>query len=409
MATLWRFCHEELTMDKPTRWIIHLDMDAFYASVEVLDNPKLKGLPVIVGGLGTRGVVSTASYAARARGVHSAMPISQAKRLCPEGIFLQVRMARYQELSAQIMDIFHQYTPLVEPLSLDEAFLDVTGSIKLFGSAPEISGQIKKQVLTETGLTVSAGVATQKHLAKIASGFQKPDGLTVVEEGTEKSFLWPLPLKKLWGVGQVTLKTLESWNLKTIGDLAQLPVVDVIRKLGNSGHKLWLLANCVDERGVEPDRAIKSIGHEETYARDIDGEEVINRELLALAVKVAQRLRAHQLKGRTVSLKIRNNYFKTWTRSKTLSKGLDDHHEIYHLAQELFPVDKKGPWRLLGIIVSNFLEESNLASPERDLFGSLPPTASDPRLLTAMDQINERFGQSGVQLASLIDKNSCKG
>jgi DNA polymerase-4 len=394
-------------MPDSTRWIIHLDMDAFYASVEMLDNSALKGLPVIIGGLGTRGVVSTASYAARARGVHSAMPIAQARRLCPEGVYLPVRMARYQEISAKIMAIFHKYTPLVEPLSLDEAFLDVTGSIKLFGSAPNIASRLKNDVLAETGLTVSAGVSTQKHLAKIASGFHKPNGLTVIEEGEEKSFLWPLPLNKLWGVGQVTLKTLESWGLKTIGDLAQLPVVDVIRKLGNSGHKLWQLANCQDERQVEPERVIKSIGHEETYAKDIDGEDTINRQLLALAVKVAQRLRAHQFKGRTVTLKLRDNHFKTWTRSKTLDQGLDDHQEIFLLAKGLFPPEKKGPWRLLGISVSNLFGRAELTT-EGDLFGSLNTTTTDPRLLKAMDQINERFGQAGLKPASLLDKSSQK-
>jgi DNA polymerase-4 len=395
-------------MGNPTKWIIHLDMDAFYASVEALDNPALIGLPVIVGGLGARGVVSTASYPARARGVHSGMPISQAQGLCPDGVYLPVRMARYQEISAQVMAIFRQYTPLVEPLSLDEAFLDVTGSIKLFGSAPQIATRLKKQIFAETGLTVSAGVATQKHLAKIASGFQKPDGLTVIEEGTEKDFLWPLPLAKIWGVGRVTLKNLQSWGLSTIGDLANKPVEEVIRKLGNSGHKLWLLANCQDEREVEPEKAIKSIGHEETYAKDIGEADTIYRELLALSVKVAQRLRAHQLKGRTVVVKARDKSFKTWTRSRTLSRGLDDHQEIYQWARQLFPHDKKGPWRLLGVTVSNFPAESDQTAPENDLFSSQTPT-SDSRLASAMDQINERFGKAGLKPATLLDKPDREG
>jgi DNA polymerase-4 len=379
-------------------------MDAFYASVEVLDNPALKGLPVIVGGLFSRGVVSTASYEARAKGVHSALPMARAKYLCPEGIFLPVRMARYQEISAQIMDIFQKYTPLVEPLSLDEAFLDVSGSIRLFGPAAEIAVQIKKQVLEDTGLTISAGVATQKHIAKIASGFQKPDGLTIVWEGEEKNFLWPLPLGKLWGVGQVTQKTLESWGLKTIGDLAKQPVEFVVRKMGKSGHKMWLLANGIDDRNVDPGRTIKSIGHEDTFAEDINGIEAINRELLALAVKVAKRLRAHNLKGFTVTLKVRNFSFKTWTRSKTLSKALDDHQEIYQLAKDLFPQDKNGPWRLLGISVSNFSEKPESIPVQRDLFTQepIPEYSSDPRLLNAMDRINELFGADGIKPASLL-------
>jgi DNA polymerase-4 len=393
-----------------TRWIIHLDLDAFYASAETLDNPALKGSPIIVGGLGTRGVVSTASYEARAKGVHSAMPIAQARRLCPEGVYLPVRMARYQELSVQVMAIFRRYTPLVEPLSLDEAFLDVTGSLKLFGPASEIAARVKKEVLAETGLTISAGVATQKHIAKIASGFKKPDGLTIVAAGLEKDFLWPMPLSRLWGVGQATLKTLESWGLKTIADLAQLSEKTMEARLGNFGRKLWLLANCVDDRGVEPERIVKSIGHEETYALDIDGEETINRELLALALKVGKRLRASQLKGRTLTLKVRNGSFKTWTRSRTLAKGLDDHLEIYRLAKELFPRDKKGPWRLLGISASNFEEDSDLNVPtQRDLFGFREPVA-DSRLLKALDQINERFGEAGLKPASLLEKpkRKCK-
>jgi DNA polymerase-4 len=383
------------------RWIIHLDMDAFYASVEVLDNPSLKGRPVIVGGLFSRGVVSTASYEARARGVHSALPLAVAKKLCPEGVYLPVRMARYQEISSVVMSVFRRYTPLVEPLSLDEAFLDVTGSIKLFGPAPNIAAAIKKDVFSETGLTISAGVATQKHLAKIASGHKKPDGLTIIEEGQEQDFLWPLPISKLWGVGQVTQKTLESWGLKTIGDLASLPAETVVRKLGNSGYKLWLLANCHDDREVEPERVIKSIGHEDTYAVDIEDPESIYRELLALAVKVGRRLRAHELKGLTVTLKVRNSEFKTWTRSKTLSQPLDDHKEIYRLVRELFPKEKKGPWRLLGISVSNF--PGTQTQTQRDLF-TPQEQSSDPRLLDAMDTINERFGQDGLQPASLLDK-----
>ncbi|MDR0548664.1 MAG: DNA polymerase IV [Deltaproteobacteria bacterium] len=390
-------------MAEVTRWIIHLDMDAFYASVEILDNPSLKGLPVIVGGLGDRGVVSTASYAARAKGVRSAMPIVQARRLCPEGIYLWPKMARYQELSAKVMDIFQRYTPLVEPLSLDEAFLDVTGSLKLFGSAPEIAARVKKEVLAETGLTVSAGVATQKHIAKIASGFQKPDGLTVIQAGGEKDFLWPLPLSRLWGVGPATLKTLESLGLKIIGDLAKTPAKAMEAKLGNSGLKLWLLANCEDEREVEPDRIVKSIGHEETYAIDIDGEEAINRELLALSVKVAKRLRANQLKGRTLTLKIRSQNFKTFTRSRTLSLGLDVHLDIYRLAKELFPWEKKGPYRLLGISASNFVAEGDLEYPQEDLFGP-PKPAPNARLAKALDKINDRFGEAGLKPASLLDK-----
>jgi DNA polymerase-4 len=333
--------------------------------------------------------------------------MATARRLCPEGIFLSPRLSRYREISDQVMEIFRRYTPLVEPLSLDEAFLDVTGSIKLFGPAPEIAVRIKKEIQAETGLTASAGVATQKHIAKIASGFQKPDGLTVAPAGTERDFLWPLPLSRLWGVGSVTLKTLEALNLKTIGDLAKTPIERLKAKLGNSGQKLWLLANCVDDRQVEPEREAKSIGHEETYPIDIDGEESVNRELLALSVKVAKRLRDNQLKGRTLTIKVRGANFSTWTRSRTVSKGLDDHLEIYRLAKALFPWEKKGPYRLLGVTASHFSEESDRGLFDGDLFGP-PEPAANSQLLKAMDRINERFGEAGLKPASLLDKSGRK-
>ncbi|MDR2353912.1 MAG: DNA polymerase IV, partial [Deltaproteobacteria bacterium] len=306
------------------KWIIHLDLDSFFASVEVLDNPKLKGQPVIVGGLGPRGVVSTASYEARAFGVHSALPMSQARKLCPQGVFLWGRMERYQELSQQVMEIFHRYTPLVEPLSLDEAFLDVTGSISLFGLAPEIAKRIKNEVFQECGLTISAGVATQKHLAKIASGMNKPDALTVVPQGQELEFLWPLDLKELWGVGKVTLVKLREMGLKTIGDLAKLPEGTLVSKFGESGRNLWLLANGKDEREVETVREAKSIGAEETYDRNIMGSEVVFRELLALSFKVSERLRKHSFRGYTLTVKFRDPKFKTNTRSRTVGYPLEE-------------------------------------------------------------------------------------
>ncbi|MDR2441894.1 MAG: DNA polymerase IV, partial [Deltaproteobacteria bacterium] len=237
-----------------TRWIIHLDLDSFYASVEILDNPDIRGQPVIVGGLGPRSVVSTCSYEARAMGVHSGQPTSEARRLCPSGVYLGVRMDRYRELSSQVMAIFKRYTPLVEPLSLDEAFLDVTGSISIFGPPPQIAERIRSEVKAETGLTVSAGVSTVKHIAKIASGFLKPDGLTVVEAGQEMAFLRPLDISKLWGVGLVTAKTLRSLDLNTIGQVADKPKSFFVNRFGEVGRHLWELANAIDSRSVEPDR-----------------------------------------------------------------------------------------------------------------------------------------------------------
>ena len=255
--------------EKWEKAIIHLDMDAFYAAVEVLDNPTLRGKPVIVGGGKERGVVSSASYEARKFGVHSAQPIATAMRLCRHGIFLPVRMRRYKEVSQRIFEIFHRFSPLVEPLSLDEAFVDITGSIRLFGPPEEIASKIKQQVVTETGLKVSAGVAPSKFVAKIASDIQKPDGFTIVPQRKIKDFLNPLPIDKLWGVGKATRETLSHLGVKTIGDLGRLPSELLVRRLGKQGIHLHLLAQGIDDREVETERGVKSVGHEETYAADI--------------------------------------------------------------------------------------------------------------------------------------------
>ncbi|MDR2460353.1 MAG: DNA polymerase IV [Deltaproteobacteria bacterium] len=392
-----------------TKWIIHLDLDSFFAAVEVLDNPELKGKPVIVGGLGPRGVVSTASYEARAYGVHSALPMSRAKALCPHGVFLWVRMDRYHEFSEQVMDIFHRYTPLVEPLSLDEAFLDVTGSISLFGSPPDIARRIKNEVNSETGLTISAGVATQKHLAKIASGMNKPDGLTIVPEGKELDFLRPLDLKELWGAGKVTLAKLHALGLKTVGDLAKYPRNLIGKKMGETGLHLWELANGHDDREVCPYRESKSLGAEETYDEDISGKELVSRELLGLSVKVAARLRASGYAGRTLTVKLRDGNFKTITRSKTLAEPLEDHMALFSLALNLVPTGKWGPYRLLGIQVSNLLDKNDmLPEPPQpqtlfDLAGPKLPRC-DPKLTTAMDLINTKFGSRGLTPATLLEK-----
>jgi DNA polymerase-4 len=397
------------TPGKPagTRWIIHLDMDAFYASVEILDNPALKGLPVIIGGNVPRSVVSTCSYEARAKGVHSGMPGTTAYRLCPEGIFLNVRMERYKEISAQVMSIFRRYTPLVEPLALDEAFLDVTGSIKLFGPAHEMAEKIRQDVFSETGLTVSAGVATIKHLAKIASGFKKPNGLTYIEAGQELAFIRPLDVRKLWGVGQATEKTLRLMGINTAGELADLPCDYVQARLGKSGLRLWRLANGIDEREVEPSREAKSIGNEWTYPEDIDGEETVNRELLALAVKVSARLREAGFGALTISVKARDHKFKTYTRSRTVANPLADHLQLHSLALELFPWDKKGPWRLLGLSASN-LTLPGQRRKRLTLFDNIEAPSEggiDPKLVEAMDAVNRRFGRDGLKPATLLSRD----
>ncbi|MDR3153247.1 MAG: DNA polymerase IV [Deltaproteobacteria bacterium] len=397
--------------DVSSKRIIHLDLDSFYASAEVLDDPRLAGLPLVVGGLGPRGVVSTASYEARAFGVKSGMPTARARTLCPQAVFLPGRMRRYQELSAQVMGIFRRYTPLVEPLALDEAFLDVTGSQAGHGPAEEIAGRLRGEVKAETGLTVSAGVSTVKHVAKVASGLNKPNALTVVPYGRETEFLWPLPLKKLWGAGEVTVRKLEAMGLATIGDLAALPEARLASALGENGRRLWNLAWARDPREVVPVREAKSVGAEETYDSDIFGEAAVRRELLHLSLKVAARLRSAGLAGVTLTLKLRDPSFRTLTRARTQEALLDDHKAIFALADSLRPKGPAGPYRLLGIQVSGLAGPGGAPPPARrprPLFpASLPEETlpkADRRLVRAMDDINSRFGDGSLKPATLLEK-----
>ncbi|MEW6220179.1 MAG: DNA polymerase IV, partial [Thermodesulfobacteriota bacterium] len=280
------------------RTILHLDMDAFYASVEVLDRPELAGRPVIVGGSGSRSVVAAASYEARALGVHSAQPMARARQLCPHGSFLPVRMGRYRQVSASILAIFLDHTPLVEPLSLDEAFLDVTASQTLFGPAAAIAARIKARVRAELGLTVSAGVAPTKLVAKIASDLEKPDGLTIVPADQVQAFLAPLPVGRLWGVGATAQRELALLGVRTIGDLARLPVEVLRRRFGQAGQAMHDHALGLDERPVEPERPALSLGREETFEEDITDRVQAEDALLGLAMAVARRLRRHGLAGR---------------------------------------------------------------------------------------------------------------
>jgi len=385
-----------------TRAIIHLDMDAFYAAVEVLDAPELRGKPVIVGGSKERGVVSSASYEARKFGVHSAQPIATAARLCPQGVFLPVRMWRYQEVSQHIFRIFQGFSPLVEPLSLDEAFLDVTGSTRLFGTPEEIARKIKEQVVEETGLTVSAGVAPSKFVAKIASDMQKPDGLTVVPEGKVKAFLEPLPIEKLWGVGKATRKTLANLGVKTIGDLGLLSSKLLMKKLGKQGLHLYLLAKGVDQREVEPEREVKSIGHEDTYPMDISDLGEARKQLLSLANRVAKRLRRYGFVGRTVTLKVKYFDFVQITRSITLGEPTDDSRKIFQTCCDLLGKTEVGkrPVRLLGISLSQLSDSDE--TKQLALF-----TEADPdkrrRLNRALDTISEKFGDEAIVPGTLLD------
>lgn len=412
-----------------SRAILHVDMDAFYASVEILDNPDLQGKPVIVGGAGARGVVASCSYEARAYGVRSAMPSSRARRLCPHAVFVAGRYDRYSEVSRQIHAVFESFTPLVEGISLDEAFLDVTGSIRLFGPAPHIAAEIRKRIQSDLGLGCSVGVAPSKFLAKLASEAAKPrsslkgvvpgQGVVIVQPGSELVFLHPLPIEALWGVGPATAERLRRLGVTTVGELATLPPATVEAAVGKaSGSHLLRLANGIDDRHVEPDREVKSISHEETYAVDRTDADGLHTEAVRMSDSVASRMRKAGLTGRTVTLKIRYGDFRTLTRSKTLPKGIQDGHAVATVACELLEaVDLGEGIRLLGVGVSN-LTADGLQPLQMQLFpesgGGLSTEAGAGegfggeeqvkwRSATgAIDSIRDRFGDSAVAPAATV-------
>ena len=384
--------------------IIHVDMDAFFVSVELLDQPELRGKPVVVGGDGERGVVAAASYEARSFGVYSAMSSVQARRLCPHAIFLRGRYDRYSEVSANVMAIFRDVTPLVEPLSLDEAFLDVSGALRLFGEAPVIAGALRQRVLDEQGLTCSVGVASTKFVAKLATGAAKPkasekgpqfgSGVFVVQPDETLGFLRPLPVESLWGVGPATLAKLHRIGVLTIADLADLPEENVVAVLGRSqGRHLHSLSNGHDERSVEPDRAMKSIGHEETFAHDHHLRSTLDRELVQFADAVASRLRAQGLVARTIQLKVRFGDFTTITRSTTLAVSVDDSHSLLEAGRHLLElVDPAQGVRLLGLSVSGLSSDSS-KQLTFDEATSGPGWQEADRMI---DEIRARFGDDAI-------------
>jgi len=379
-------------------------MDAFYPSVEALDNPALKGKPVIVGGSRERGVVSSASYEARKFGVHSAQPMATAMRLCPQGIFLPVRMRRYKEVSRQVFEIFYRFTPLVEPLSIDEAFLDVTGSLRLFGQPESIAEKIKRCVLEETGLTVSAGVAPNKFVAKIASDMDKPDGLTIVPSDRVREFLDPLPIEKMWGVGKATREALMRLKVRTFKDLRQMPVKVLEKKFGKYGLKMHQLSMGIDEREVVADHEVKSISHEETFSQDIQDIDAGKKEILRLSNKVAHRARKMQAAGRTITLKVKYSDFRQITRAETLSSPTDDGFEIYSTACRLLRKTAVGmrPVRLLGISLSQLSfhgAESQFSLFERD-----EQFKKRKSLNMALDSLYEKHGENSVRPGTLLEK-----
>ncbi|MGH8982544.1 MAG: DNA polymerase IV, partial [Acidimicrobiia bacterium] len=334
--------------------ILHVDLDAFYASVEQLADPALRGRPVVVGGLGSRGVVAAASYEARRFGIHSAMPMARARRACPDAVFLAPRFDAYTDASRAVMTVLRSFTPLVEPLALDEAFLEVAGVRRLHGTGPEIGIAIRARVRDETGLVASVGVASTKHVAKLASEEAKPDGLLVIGAGEELAFLHPLDVGRLWGVGPATRKRLERMGVHTVGDVAALPEESLVHTLGVAqGRHLHALAWNHDERAVEPHQTAKSIGHEETFPRDISDRAQLERELLRMSERVGSRLRAAGMAGRTVSLKLRYGDFRTITRSRTTTESTDVGAHIGVVARALLDaVDVGDGVRLLGVSVA---------------------------------------------------------
>jgi len=384
------------------RTVLHVDMDAFYAAVEQRDRPELRGRPVVVGAMpGGRGVVSAASYEARRFGIHSAMPISRAYRLCRDAVYLPVDMDKYAAVSRQIMALLAEWTPLLEPVSIDEAFLDVTASRALRGDGPTIAREIKARIRTEVALTASVGVAPNKFLAKVASDLEKPDGLVVVEAGREAAFLAPLPISRLWGVGRVTGAELQSLGILTIGQLASLPPATLEARFGSHGPALAELARGHDDRPVEPFGTPKSMGAEETFGVDHLDVERLRVTLRGQAERVARELRAEGYAGRVVTLKIRFADFSTYTRAHT-GEPTQDGLRIYQEACALLDrVRLSQPVRLIGISVAGL---GAAGQGQLALFG--PDATRQERLARALDRLTARFGGDAVQPASLLGRRT---
>lgn len=437
------------------RWIMHVDMDAFFASIEQLDHPEYKGHPVIVGGLSSRGVVATCSYEARKFGVHSAMPISRAKKLCPDGIYVYPRMGRYKEVSHQIFSIMKEFTPHIEPLSIDEAFLEVSGMSTMYSGPKALGRAIKDRVFEETGLIISAGLAPNKFLAKLASDLDKPDGLVVIPYGREKEILAPLPIKRIWGVGPRTEKILKTGGFHLMRHIQALPdESSLIPLVGNQARRIWELANGIDDRPVETDRKIQSIGAEETYEEDLTDGSAIELEFRYFANRLSKRLRKRNLLGHTVSIKVRYDDFTTVSRQKRLDTPSDHEHVFFETAlllwnklmqdktskkpkgtkrdfevlgattkvkstnlkstnlksinsnysssnygssSEIAFMDPPGPIRLLGLTVSGLDEEV----PMQDSLFESPQNETENKLAGVLDSLESKFGETAVMSGAL--------
>jgi len=387
-------------MAEPTN-ILHCDLDAFFASVEQLDNPSLRGKPVVVGGsIHSRGVVSTCSYEARKFGIRSAMPTAQAYRLCPQAVFLPVNMPRYLEMSKKVFPILSRYSPIMEVISIDEAFLDISGCSRLYGSPEKIGCLIKKQVYSELGLTISVGISHNKFLAKLASDMDKPDGLRIITESQTLELLRPLPVSRIWGVGEKTQQRLDKLGIKTIGDIQDLSPGWLEDKIGSAGRLFWELAHGIDARVVEPEHERKSLGREETFPEDINDTAYLEKLIAQFAAELCRKLRQEELQAASITIKLRYSSFKTITRSKTITPCNSD-IIVTQIASELLQhsYKDKQPLRLFGLSLGHLLPATSLEQ------GSLfePTLYADYKGIDRiMDEIRERFGPGAINRANLL-------
>lgn len=391
------------------RVIFHVDMDAFFASVEQLDNPSYKGKPVIVGATpGKRGVVSACSYEARKYGLHSAMPINRAYQKCPHGIYLPVRMERYKEVSRGVFAVFHRFTPIIQPVSIDEAFLDMSGCCHLYGSAELAAKKLKQDILSDTGLTASIGVAPIRMAAKIASDLQKPDGLVIVPEQELLEFLKPLPIRKIWGVGPKLEVRLKEMGIHTVGDLRNYPEELLMQKLGENGQWLYGLAWGRDDSPVSPREAVKSVSHETTFENDIDDYGLLKDTLLDLSTQVARRLRKASLLGETVQFIYRDAAFVKKVRNRTVGSSTNNDKVIFNEVLRLF---EKEDWtgrklRLIGVGVTNL--ETIDAARQLNLFDA-KNELKEKKMLKAMDELTEKWGVRSIVKGSQVKRRGARG
>jgi DNA polymerase-4 len=385
------------------RAILHVDMDAFFASVEQRDHPELRGKPVLVGGAGPRGVVAAASYEARVFGCRSAMPTAVARRLCPHAIIVRGNWEAYREASDTVMAILESYSPMIQPLSIDEAFIDVTGSVRLFGDPRSIAREIKNRVFEATRLRCSVGVGPNKFIAKVASDLEKPDGLTAIPADRIREALWHMPATIIPGLGPASEIRLKRLGVRTIGELAAVDEQRLTEVFGSYGARLRAMANGVDDRPVTPDRDAKSVGHERTFGEDLREPEQVRAAMLAQAEDVARRLRKHALRARTVTLKIRYGDFETITRAHTLDAPTDSTDTLWHAAEALFDlwIAREGfkPVRLIGVSASNMGDEAQL-----DLFASPKTDAKKSQVDRATDAIVNKFGKGAIRRAAAQPK-----